>query len=492
MPRLPKSPAFWYAAFAVGFLLFRAALFAFTAAAEYALYKDYGDAARTLGVAKLFGTREVEYPQLAVLFGSLAGVVADALPDWTAHLRDWRPDPPRGLAWQKYEVGLGIVLFVIDVSCLLLVYLIARRVYPDEGPLARLARLVAYTVLTGAVGVILYDRQDLVVAWFGLLAVFAFLAGRPVIAYAILVVGTAYKLVPVLLLPVFVFAAAAVRAGPGATAGRYLRAVVVEAAVAAAVLALWPPFTYWLGGGERAFVFLTFHADRGLQLEAPAAWPVLLADHRVGTEVGHSHGSYTLRGRLPDRVAKLCSLAMALGVALASLVAARGFWRMAQKPNPPAPFPEKEGGEESGRSFSPPFSGEGPGVGSPPLGSHLLASSLLVWLVFILTNKVGSPQYMLWVAPLAPLLPLRRWAAWVWVALLLVVCGLTTAIFPAAYPDVRGPYLHDDPDTWAGPTRGALFLLAAKSVTLAVITPWLAVRVWRSPEAVPALDACGN
>src|SRR5438477_9365729 len=269
MPRLPRSPAFWYAAFAVSFVLFRTALFAVTAAGEYVLYKDYGDAARAAGVAELFRTRNVEYPQLAVLFGSVAGVVADALPDGAAHLRDWRPDPPRQLAWQKYEVGLGVVLFAVDLGCLLSVYLIARRVYPDEGLPARLGRLVAYAVLTGAIGLILYDRQDLVVALFALLAVSAFLRGRPALAYAALVAGTAYKLVPVLLLPVFVLAAAAARAGPGATAGRYLAAVAREAVVAAVVLALWPVLTYWLGGGERAFVFLTFHTDRGLQLEAP-------------------------------------------------------------------------------------------------------------------------------------------------------------------------------------------------------------------------------
>src|SRR5436190_1458918 len=103
MPRLPRSPAFWYAAFAVAFVLFRVALFA------------------------------------------------------------------------------------VDLGCLLSVYLIARRVYPDEGLPARLGRLVAYAVLTGAIGLILYDRQDLVVALFALLAVSAFLTGRPALAYAALV-----------------------------------------------------------------------------------------------------------------------------------------------------------------------------------------------------------------------------------------------------------------------------------------------------------------
>ena len=102
-----------------------------------------------------------------------------------------------------------------------------------------------------------------------------------------------------------------------------------------------------------------------------------------------------------------------------------------------------------------------------------------------MSNKVGSPQYMLWVAPLAPLLPLRAWAEWAWIALLLLACGLTTVIFPTIYPDVRGPYLRDDPETWAGPTPACLFLLAAKSVTLAVVTLWLAARVWRTPPGGP-------
>src|SRR5207248_11033883 len=114
-------------------------------------------------------------------------------------------------------------------GCLLAVSLIARRVCAEGGLTARLGRLVAYAVLTGAIGLILYDRQDLVVALFALLAVSAFLGGRPALAYAALVAGTAYKLVPVLLLPGFVLAAAAARAGPGATAGRRLAGVAREA-----------------------------------------------------------------------------------------------------------------------------------------------------------------------------------------------------------------------------------------------------------------------
>src|SRR5262249_22235436 len=86
-----KSPAVLYTALAVGFVTFRLVLFTIgTAASEYLLYYDYGDAARKTSLAELYRdpNRNVEYPQLAVLFGSAVGVVADHLPDgahrWTA------------------------------------------------------------------------------------------------------------------------------------------------------------------------------------------------------------------------------------------------------------------------------------------------------------------------------------------------------------------------------------------------------------------------
>jgi predicted membrane-bound dolichyl-phosphate-mannose-protein mannosyltransferase len=47
------------------------------------------------------------------------------------------------------------------------------------------------------------DRQDLVVGWFALLALLALALGRPRVGYAVLAVGTAYKLVTALLLPVW-------------------------------------------------------------------------------------------------------------------------------------------------------------------------------------------------------------------------------------------------------------------------------------------------
>jgi hypothetical protein len=458
-----KSPAVLYTALAVGFVTFRLVLFTIgTAASEYLLYYDYGDAARKTSLAELYRdpNRNVEYPQLAVLFASAVGVVADHLPDgahrWTAA----RGNEFKGIDHARYEAALAVVLAAIDLACLGLVYLLARRYYPDETHPRRVLRLLLYTLTTGALGGILYDRQDLVVALFALLALLALAYGRSFPGYVLLTVATAYKLVGALLLPLWVFAAATLRTGPNATPGRFLRAIVVEAVVAAVVLALWPVLTYAFGGGDRAFVFLTFHSARGLQLEAPLAWPTILLDPTA--EVGHGYGSYNYRGELADRIAAVLKWAMVGAVALTTLIAARGFWRTAADPRPPSPA---------------------------ALGPHVVASAVLVWLGFILANKVGSPQYLLWVAPLIPLLPLRSAREWCWVGLMLLVMLLTTAVYPLAYAYVKGEFVHDNPGTYSGPTDWAKALLTAKSIGLAAATVWLGASVWRAGRPTPAADS---
>jgi hypothetical protein len=226
--------------------------------------------------------------------------------------------------------------------------------------------------------------------------------------------------------------------------------VVREGIVAAAVLAVVPILAYLFCGGERAFAFLTFHSARGLQLESSTAWLVFLVES--GTTLGHAYGSYTLRGALADRIASATTVATAAALGLAVLIAARGFRRAATSPRPPD---------------------------RNQLVTHLVGSSLLVWLGFILFTKVGSPQYLLWLAPLVALLPLRG-ADRRWVTLLLAGMVLTTLVYPCLYHEVKGEPT-GAPLTWSGPTALGLSLLAAKSIVFATAFAWLAVLVWRAP-----------
>ena len=167
----------------------------------------------------------------------------------------------------------------------------------------------------------------------------------------------------------------------------------------------------------------------GLELGSAYSVPVLLAD---SCEVRYEYGGYALRGSLADRVARASPAIAAIPLVLAVLVAGHALHRAS----------------DTDRVM-------------------LTASGcVLVWLSFILTGKVGSPQYLLWVAPLVPLLPLRnQWdyrAAGVFVA----ACVLTTLTYPYLWPNVHGAAVPDRPGVWSGP-NGLGFAL--------VIGRWLAI-----------------
>ena len=148
---------------------------------------------------------------------------------------------------------------------------------------------------------------------------------------------------------------------------------------------------------------------------------------------------------------------MPLSALIGAGIAARGFWRWRFA------LPSADSGSR--------------------LNGIVVASSLLIWVAFIAFNKVGSPQYLIWVAPLVPLLPLRRWPERGWAILLLVAMLATMLIYPCRYkPDLIGDIIREEPLTWRGPTTFGVFLLGVKSVTLILATVWLAVRVWRMPH----------
>src|SRR5262245_21397799 len=99
-----KSPAILYTALAAGFITFRLVLLTVgTAASEYRLYYEYGDAARKTSLDDLYHEQNIEYPQLAVLFGSVTGVVADALPKDADRWLYSRPNPTGPEDYARYE-----------------------------------------------------------------------------------------------------------------------------------------------------------------------------------------------------------------------------------------------------------------------------------------------------------------------------------------------------------------------------------------------------
>ena len=194
------------------FLVTRAAIFfAATSATDSIVYYQYGVKARSASVATLFQRADAEYPQLAVVFSAGVGWVADQLPEGVERVISARRSKPPDLGTARFQVALGIVLFAIDLAALLL---IARLTRGDD-PHTRTWRLGLYVAITAALGPILYDRLDLMVGVAALLAVAAAARGWPAVGYVLLTAGAAFKLVPVLLMPVLVLHSAAPLAASG-------------------------------------------------------------------------------------------------------------------------------------------------------------------------------------------------------------------------------------------------------------------------------------
>ncbi|MCB2174334.1 MAG: DUF2029 domain-containing protein [Actinomycetales bacterium] len=278
----------------------------------------------------------------------------------------------------------------------------------------------AFLLLLGPVGL---GRIDAVVVPLTLIALLWAL-DRPVVASFLLTAGAWIKVAPgALLWPLF----AAVR--------RPWRDVVLPAAALTGLVVLTVRF---LGRSDFLATFLTDQSGRGLQLEAVGAVPWLLAALvtrsvlRVDNLVLNDWELHGVGTRAAGQV--LGVLFVLAVVAAAGLV----WWRR-----------ELLGARlRSDRTA----------------GAELVVrGALLMTLTMIVFDKVGSPQYMTWLAaPVAAAVGLglpgwRRTARWA-----LVVAGVTQAVFPWLYPAIT-----------RGDAVGAA-VLAARNVLLVVLLVWTA------------------
>lgn len=203
-----------------------------------------------------------------------------------------------------------------------------------------------------------------------------------------------------------------------------------------------------LGGGAYALGFVRDQAGRGLQIEAPVSTMYLW---QAVAEVAGSYVFYdpemltfTVTGPGVDILIAVMTPLLAIVVTAVAALGAFKAWR--------------------GASFVRLF---------PPLALALV-------LAFIVVNKVGSPQYIVWIiAPLAVGLVLerRRWFA---PALLgLGIALLTQLVYPVAYGGLMLKY----------PLALPALLLTARNVLLVALFVWSVARLVRVPRHAVARAA---
>lgn len=326
-----------------------------------------------------------------------------------------------------YDTAFIVMMLAIDAAfCRLLFTHGGRR------QTAAVTLWLAAGVMMGPLAVTRFDVVPGVLAGAALLL----LARHPRTASVFVAFGAALKLWPAVLLPAL--------AAPKATRWR-----VVAAAVVTGVLVVGITVAY--GGPERLLSPLRYQSERGLQVESLPAlplmvlWSVFRAPWLVEFSSFVSQQIYGPGGHL---MLQLASVATGLALLWMALMWVR-LWRA------------------------------GSTVTAETVGWLMLASTGLL----ILTNKVFSPQYLLWLSPVAiamvSLAPRRDTGVRRFTVLLLLVGVLTQLIYPILYGWVVGIY-------WANPL--GVLLLAARDVALIGFVVYSGRRAWRESSPRPAVD----
>jgi hypothetical protein len=278
---------------------------------------------------------------------------------------------------------------------------------------------LSFIALLGPVGIYRLDGFTVPLALAGCL----WLVGRPWIGSILLSIATWMKVWPAALL------AAAI------VAVRRRMAILGGIVVVSALTLLGIVFA---GGGPYAFSFIGDQTGRGLQVEAPVATVYLWqAVARVpGSEIYYDRGLNTFGVHGPGEAGLIALMTPLLAIAVLAIlvIGAVKAWNRG--------------------SFHALF---------PPLALSLV-------LAFIVFNKVGSPQYVTWIAaPLVVGLVIDR-RRWLWPATLALVLAFVTLLeYPIWYQELL-----------MSEAFPAVLLTLRSALTVALLV-WAIVRLVRVP-----------
>ncbi|MGH3351115.1 MAG: glycosyltransferase 87 family protein [Nocardioides sp.] len=375
-------------------------------------YRESLDALATEGVA---GTL-VEYPVPALLLLWIPYAAINLL----------------GLSGDAFVVA---VLAMAALTDLLFMALIVRNRRAEHPRLGVSGAEALWLAAIPALGATAYARFDLFPGiMVGLAVLYA--VRKPKVAAAFAAFATGAKYWPILVIPAL------------AASRRARKRVILTVAITGTALA---GLSLVLGGWDRLMTPLTYQSERGLQIESVFATPAMVAwgHGSAGYVVDYTEWkAYDISG--PTVGALLLAATIASVVAAALVIV---WWVLAWR---------RLGMQQSRRNGD-------------------ATEETIVWLVlatvaaFLVTNKVLSPQYMLWLLPAAAagmvLLQGRaRRRLGVWSLVLVVATLLTHEIFPRmygymlTYNDIGSPWI-TEVLAWRNGLLVLLFLYAAWRTT---------------------------
>jgi hypothetical protein len=284
-----------------------------------------------------------------------------------------------------YCLAFALWMALCATAALLVCLQLARR---PAFARARRNLVALTTAATFAIGAIVTHRYDASVALLLCLAAWAAIQRRPVVLGIAIGLAAVTKVVPILVVPPLALWLLHQRRW------RELRIASVAALVSSAAVAA--PFA-WVAG-RALFESAGYHLVRPLQIESTAAALVALLD-RPSVVVVQSYGSVNLIGPTAAWASRLSGMATPIAIAIAYGLGARRMLRLDRDDS--------------------------------ALEHALLPAMLAPLIALMLTAKVFSPQYLVWILPLATLLSSTRGgvAIWLWLG----ICVATQIVYPAAY-----------------------------------------------------------
>jgi hypothetical protein len=252
-------------------------------------------------------------------------------------------------------------------------------------------------VLTIGAALAMTWRYDLFPALLAAVAVWAALERQPVLVGVALGVGVLAKLYPVALLPALAL--------PWLIPFDLGRLVRLAATFGLTVLLGLLPFVAL--AGNDAFAFLTYQTGRGLQIESIGGALVLLGGLASGgpVQLSFGFGAVQAEGPLADTLLRLLPV---ITVLVFGLLAWLGWQRVRAEANAAPPEVADDGVRPA----------------------TLVALAFASLLALLLTSKVYSIQYVVWIVPFLALV--RGWPFWIGAA----IAGLTMPIHPILYSDL--------------------------------------------------------
>jgi Glycosyltransferase family 87 len=254
--------------------------------------------------------------------------------------------------------------------------------------------LKLYILLTASLLAVVLQRYDAFPTLLTALSVWALISDRPLLSGAALGFSIAAKIYPIVLIPVLGLYWVIRR--------RYFDALKIGIGCLVAIALVFLPSIPL--EFNTLFSFLTYHKLRGLQMETLPAGLLFIAQKLKLTTLGIEFNYGAMHLKSPIATATLAWLPLIFLLLYA--IAIWGYFKRSQL--------ERKA--------------------SSAYDQSLINCVFLVLLVFIISNKVFSPQYLIWLIPFAACLPIRQ------ASLFLGICILSTLIFPLMYRDLIATY----------------------------------------------------